>query len=554
MTQIETAADAARLLQLRRAARTSLEAYAAYIEIPGRPTDDEDVFEQVESGMALHHRVICQRIQATMEREYGRLMILAPPGSAKSSMASIVAPTWAMGRWPKKRLIIAGHNSDIAKTQSRKARQIARSRRFETLFDTMLPGDQRAADEWALTNGSTMIAGGVLSGIAGHRVDGIIFDDPHASREAAESETQRTKVWEEWRDNLRNRVTPGGFVVGMLTRWHALDWAGMILPPDWNGQSGTFEGSDGLEWEVLCLKAKIETVDDARYDPLGRDVGEYIWPEWFTLPHWRQKDPALGSREANTPTGRRSWYSMEQQVPHPDDGILFRREDFCWYEPGTEPSRLRVYMAADWALTDELLKPDPDWTRVLVAGLDDGHNDAGAPALWFLDAYSARQGEEVTVPAVVRLMKKWRSRLRKYIGEQGNIETLIGGLLKRECKDQGVPQVPREILPTAGQGNKVAKSGAFRKLVAERRVYLPIGRAWAEEFVEECLSFPNGSHDDFVDGGSLLGRAMDRMLNAEASSRPEERERALTPFTYEWWERQEQGHRAEEQARAEYFD
>lgn len=554
MTTIETPVDAARLLQLRRQARESLEAYAGYIEIPGRPTDAEDVFEQVETGMALHHRVICRRIQATMERRYGRLLILAPPGSAKSSMASIVAPTWAMGKWPRKRIIIAGHNSNIATTQSKKARQIARSRRFETLFGTTLPSDQRAADEWALTNGSTMIAGGVLSGIAGHRVDGIVFDDPHASREAAESETQRTKVWEEWKDNLRNRVTPGGWVVGMLTRWHAQDWAGMLLPPEWSGQSGVFTGSDGLDWEVLCLKAKVETDEDARHDPLGRSVGEYIWPEWFTLPHWRQKDPALGSREANTPTGRRSWYSMEQQVPHPDDGILFRQEDFCWYEPGTEPARLRVYMSADWALTDELLRPDPDWTRALVGGLDDGNNDAGKPALWLLDAYSARQGEEVTVPAVVRLVRKWRRRLRKYFGEQGNIETLVGGLLKREFKDQGVPALPREILPTAGQGNKVAKSGAFRKLVAERRVYLPIGRPWAEELVAECMAFPNGSHDDFVDAAALLGRGMDKMLNAEGATAAAEREKALTPFTYEWWERQEAYHKREAAERAAYFE
>lgn len=553
--QVTTASAAAELLLLRRRARERLADYAAYIEIPGRPVgESEDLFEQVETSMALHHRVICDAIQRTMERPYGRLLIFAPPGSAKSSMASIVAPTWAMGRWPKKRLIIAGHNADIATTQSKKARAIVRSQRYSTLFDTGLPADQRAADEWALTNGSTMIAGGILSGIAGHRVDGIVFDDPHPSREAAESETQRNKVWEEWRDNLRNRVTPGGWVVGMLTRWHQQDWAGRLLPADWNGQSGVFTGSDGLDWEVLCLKAKIETDEDARYDPLGRSVGQYIWPEWFTEQHWRQKDPALGSREANTPTGRRSWYSMEQQVPHPDDGVLFRREDFRWYEPGTEPSRLRVYMAADWALTDSLLRPDPDWTRVCVAGLDDGKNEAGAAALWFLDCYSARQGEEITVPAVVRLIRKWRSRLRKYFGEHGNIETLIGGLIKRECRDKGVPALTREILPTAGQGNKVMKSGAFRKLVAEGRVYLPTGRAWAEEFVEECLAFPGGSHDDFVDVGSLFGRAVDKMLNAEAASMPDERPKALTPFTYEWFERGQAESAARRKEQEAYFE
>ena len=267
-------------------------------------------------------------------------------------MASIVAPTWAMGKKPGTRVIIAGHNSDIATTQSKKARQICKSQRYATLFDTSIPADQRAADEWALTNGSTMIAGGILSGIAGHRVDGIVFDDPHPSREAAESETQRKKVWEEWRDNLRNRVTPGGWVVGMLTRWHEQDWAGMILPAGWKGESGMFRGTDGLDWEVLCLKAKIET---------------------------------------------------EEEMPR----------------------GLKLYAAGDWATTDDLLKPDPDWTEVGIGGWTDGRDHDGVPQLFFVDWYRERKDIDVTVPKFLRLIDKYRNRLRGYFGEQGVIETLL---------------------------------------------------------------------------------------------------------------------------------
>ena len=95
----------------------------------------------------------------------------------------------------------------------------------------------------------------------------------------------------------------------------------------------------------------------------------------------------------------------------------------------------------------------------------------------------------------------------------------------------------RKMLPTAGAGNKVAKAGGFRKLVEEGRVWLPLGRAWAEELVEECLSFPSGAHDDFVDVGSLFGRAMQDMANGPMASVREERDAPLTPFTYEWHER-----------------
>lgn len=548
---------ASELLLLRKRAIDSLADYAGFIEIPGRPIGDADdaLFDQVETNMALHHRVICDAIQRTMEKPFGRLLIFAPPGSAKSSMASIVAPTWIMGKKPRTRVIIAGHNSDIAATQSKKGRQICKSRRYQTLFDTTIPADSRAADEWALTNGSTMIAGGVLSGLAGFRVEGIIFDDPHPSREAAESETQRKKVWEEWRDNLRNRVVPGGWVVGMLTRWHEQDWAGMILPDGWAGESGVFRGSDGLEWEVLCLKAKIETEADAATDPLRRAVGEYIWPEWFTHQHWQQKDPALGSRDANTPSGRRSWYSMEQQVPHPDDGILFRREDFMWYDPAADelPTGLRLYATGDWALTDELLKPDPDWTEVAVAGWD----RAEEPNLYVVDWMRDRKDVDVTVPKFLAMIRKYRNRLRGYFGEQGNIETLLWPIVVRDARDNKPQRTilpPRTLLPTAGQGNKVAKAAGFKKLVEEHRVWLPIGADWAERLVEQCCAFPGGAHDDMVDAMSLFGRGQDQMLNAPGAARPAEREKTLTPFTYEWHERMMAAEAADKARRSELFE
>ena len=61
-----------------------------YIEVPGRPLDEEsDLYAQVETSMAIHHRVMCDAIQRTMEKRYGRLMIFAPPGSSKYRCAYV---------------------------------------------------------------------------------------------------------------------------------------------------------------------------------------------------------------------------------------------------------------------------------------------------------------------------------------------------------------------------------------------------------------------------------------------------------------------------------
>ena len=96
----------------RRKARTSLVDFARSIDIPGMPVQqvpddyeylEEIAFKPVESAVALHHRVMMAEIQRCMETPNGRLIIQAPPGSAKSSYLDVVGLPWAMGRWPGSR-------------------------------------------------------------------------------------------------------------------------------------------------------------------------------------------------------------------------------------------------------------------------------------------------------------------------------------------------------------------------------------------------------------------------------------------------------------------
>ena len=88
--------QAAALELLRRQrARVSLPEYARAIDIPGvpiGPEDETEMFKPVETRIALHHRIMLEAIQATMETPYGRLMMFMPPGSAKSTYSDVVAP------------------------------------------------------------------------------------------------------------------------------------------------------------------------------------------------------------------------------------------------------------------------------------------------------------------------------------------------------------------------------------------------------------------------------------------------------------------------------
>jgi hypothetical protein len=183
--------------------------------------------------------------------------------------------------------------------------------RYQALFNTTLSPDARAGDLFSLTNGSEYMSSG-WHGITGNRFDGAIVDDPVAGRQQAESSADRDFVWNAYTDDLAYRLVPGGWLVIIMTRWHEEDLAGHILPEDWQGDSGMFDCRDGRQWEVLCLQAKCETSTD----PLGRQIGEYLWPEWFDPSHWIpfEKIP-------------RSWNSQCQGRPRAVEGAFFHEED-----------------------------------------------------------------------------------------------------------------------------------------------------------------------------------------------------------------------------------
>ena len=169
-----TPAQAAAALLHRRRARDSLTGFVESIEIPGAPlSDDEDegLFEPVGTAMAAHHRLLCEELQRCMTTRYGRLMVFMPPGASKSTYCSVVAPAWFMGKFPGSKIILASHNTELAKKQGRKARAVVRQSVFSECFQSTLSKETAAAEMWSLSNGSEYMGAGILSGVTGNRAN-----------------------------------------------------------------------------------------------------------------------------------------------------------------------------------------------------------------------------------------------------------------------------------------------------------------------------------------------------------------------------------------------
>lgn len=471
--------QAAAVLLERRAARRDLATFAARVPVPGSPLDEADEAARIpliETQQATHHSLILREMQTCMETRHGRLMIMAPPGSAKSTYASVVAPTWFLGGGDGRRVILASYGDDLARRHGRRTRQLLRAPETIGILQCTLDQESRAADEFALTNGSEYIACGILGGVTGNRAHGLIIDDPIKGREQADSQTIRDKTSAAYEDDLLTRLIPGGWVVIINTRWHENDLCGRILPADWAGESGDIACRDGNVWRVLCLQAECQT----KSDPLRREIGRMLWPEWFDDRHWQQFR-----------LNRRTWSSLYQQRPSPADGILFRRDDMGVYEK-TPPS-MRIIGGSDYAAT-----PDGgDWTEHGIMGI------APDGSKYLLDWWRDQVGPEVWIERQIDMIKRWKPLA--WFGEMGPLRRAAEGTLKRRmierealCRLEWLPHI----------GDKPTKAQSIIATAGMGRLWWPRA-AWVPELQRQCLVFPAGSPDDGVDTLGLLGRGAD---------------------------------------------
>lgn len=480
-------------LARRELAKRSLVDFSCMIDIPSAPlsdVEDEDSFSVIKlDKVTAHHKLLMQKLQMLEAGLIPNLMVLCPPGSAKSTFVDVVFVPWFMARKPRRNVILASYASDIAKKQGRRARQLIKSKSFINLMDVELKADQSAADEWALTNGSEYMSGGLLSGITGNRSHLGILDDPLRGRESAESDTIRNKSWSEYIDSFCSRLIPGAPQIIINTRWHEDDISGRILPIGWDGESGLFDGRDGRKWDVLCLPAISDRIDD----PLGREIGQTLWPEWFSLEHW---EPF----KKNT----RTWASLYQQKPAPAEGTFFKKEWFKRYRKGEEPKNLKKYLTSDHAPGGQV---DSDFTCARIWGISENSD------IYLIDGFRSQETLDFSIDKIIGgkennkigLIERYKPLC--WFPEDDNNWKSIEGFVRKAMR---LEKKYCRIEPISPHGSsKEVKAQPFQAMCSSGIVWIPEGIE-GDEIIDQYLKFPAGRNDDEVDAGALIGMAIDK--------------------------------------------
>ena len=476
----------AALAELRNAERSITDAarrdYRTWCEEVGRPRG---------WAPAAHHRLIIDAVEDVLQGKINRLMINAPPGSAKSTYTSELLPAHILARKPGFNLIGASNTSTLAEDFSERTLSLIDGQPELVPFRLR----KRSAPLWTTSNRGRYRAAGVGVAIAGNRADGVLIDDPVKSREAAESETQREKTWQWFMSDLRTRLKPGAWIIVIMTRWHEDDLGGRLL-----------ERQKGL-WTVLNLPAQAYGLDPdtglVPPDPLGRAPGQWLWG-----------DDAYGYGEAlriirneyEQAGAMRDWEALYQGRPTAGEGTVFK---VAKLEVTDEyPAKTyNIVRAWDLAATKKMGTADPDWTvGVLIMRTAENR-------YIILDVVRLRGGPEEVEQAILDTARLDGKRVAISIPQDP------GQAGKSQAQQLVKKLAGYKVTATVESGDKSTRAAPAAAQVNVGNVAM-VRASWNAAFRAECASFPGGTHDDQVDafsrGFSMVALNRPLVISSEA--------------------------------------
>jgi len=419
-----------------------------------------------------HIELLDRKLRDLAARRIKGLIVEMPPRHGKSEEGTNTFPGWYAGTFPDHRIMLTGYGAKLAATFGRRVRDDLTA--FgSAVFGVTVDPSSSAADQFAiLGRKGGVVTAGVGGSLTGMGADLLVIDDPVKNQDEAQSETYRQRTWDWWTSTARTRLHPGGVVLVIQTRWHEDDLAGRM-------QQDLPEG-----WEVLRLPAVAE--ED---DPLGRAIGEPLWPERYDLDALREIERSVGSYV---------WNALYQQRPVAADGNMVRRSWLRFWTTLETGDRRdmngRPFMRRpdaferEWSSWDLAFK-DTDGSDFVVGG----HLAGVGADRFLLDMVRGRMDYPATRQALRASATSWPRARAKLVEDKANGPALLADL-GREIEG---------LIAVNPQGGKIARLVAVSPIIEAGNFWLPDpampGFEWVNAYIAEMLAFPNGRHDDQVD-------------------------------------------------------
>lgn len=400
----------------------------------------------------------------------GRVIIQTPPRHGKTLTTSRYYPAWHLGRNPDHRMMLVSYGSSLAEKNSRAARNIIASPRYQTMFkNTKLAKDSKSANAWDIEGHEGGVdALGILGAATGKGAQILDIDDAIKNREEAESAVIRDKTWDAFTDDLYTRLEPGGAVIIQGTRWHE---------DDLQGRAQKYMPG---EWYVLRLPAYAE-----ENDPLERAIGEPLWEARYPLSRLRDIERTMGSY---------SWSALYQQRPVPAEGGIFKR---AWFHRVSGTPEI-VHTVRYWDLAMSSRETADYTVGVKIGQALDGH-------YYILDVTRFQLEWGDVVPKIAEIAIADGASVLIGVEEAGFMSRAIQEL-NQDHRLHGYAVFGYPV-----DKDKVTRALPFAARLSAGTVHV-VDNYWTDDYLDEMCSFPNGAHDDQVDASSgawaMIGSSM----------------------------------------------
>lgn len=400
------------------------------------------------------------------------LIVRMPPRHGKSWYLSRWGATWFHLMNPYDNSMLSSYSSDLAKQHGEWVRDAVH--RLAPLVGLKgLSASSRSKSDWKLdeTFGG-MLACGLLGSQTGRGAKLILIDDYMRGVEDANSERKRDAVWEWFRGTISTRREPGCKIVILCTMWHSDDLIGRIMAQ---------RNDIGLNIRSITLQA-IREENDVK-DPLGRNVGEALWPSQFSAEYLLNQRKLMGE----------FWFNAQYQGrPIMRIGKMFKFQSRHFITANELP---KVF--------DEIVR---FWDRAATEG----------GGCFSVGVLMARSGNRFYVLDVVREQLSGEqvqglmlaTALMDKLTYSNSVKTCFeregsgSGKYVAEMTIKEFTRVGLRIEAIAPQGGKEFRSEPFAQAVASDMVSIVQSDKWTGRYIESMGLFPNGKYKDDADASA----------------------------------------------------
>lgn len=433
-----------------------------------------------------HIDAIVEHLEAVSTGDIKNLQVWVPPGSMKSRAVSVFWPAWEWTSKPWLRYWTASYDLDLSSDLAVASRDLIRSDWFQMRWGTVFKfkSDANLKRSYANDKGGARLATAPTARGSGRHGERILVDDPVNAKDADATSRRVIDSVNAWWDGTVQTRGVGDFArVIIMQRLHENDLAAHALK--------------NADWTVLCLPETYEAAHPFVWPDDPRQEGELLWPERFDETRHKER---LGM-------GMHRAAGQLQQRPAAREGETLKRADWRYYDPaladvakadvGKLPKFNRIVLSWDTAFKEKT-------TSDFVAGGVWGRHGGDT---YLLRLFHARAGLNATKQAMLD-QRAWALDRWPGVPVHLLIEKSANGV---EIIDQLKREVPG-VQPVVASVDKTLRAEAAAPDLESHNVFIPgrangemtdydpsVTPAWAQQQVEECATFPNGTHDDLVD-------------------------------------------------------